>query len=212
MWQELIDAGLVRYHFMLVPLNTSGSGSSNKQDATYAECLRRYGRRHQFMGEPPAVAGAGGRQLDEQDNAFVRCSHDHWQPHSPPTPLAGFIDVDEFVILATGVLSLAGLLGELEGAGGVWLAERKFGPGGHVMRPAGGVLASYTRCCASGGAWGKVFANTDKAVGTHMVDSLVYGDRRVFTGTCGGHAGRQHVWHCACLLGLVMLGRGTPLC
>ena len=44
--QDLIAAGLVEYTFMLSPFNSSG----NKQDSTYAECVRRYGRRHQFLG------------------------------------------------------------------------------------------------------------------------------------------------------------------
>jgi len=65
---------------------------------------------------------------------------------------AAFLDADEFIVLDGGVPSLPGLLQPREQHAGVILHWRMFGHSGHMLRPQGGVLSSYTACCDAG--WG----------------------------------------------------------
>jgi len=59
----------------------------------------------------------------------------------------GFIDADEFVVLERGAVpSLPGLLQQYEAHGGLVLHWRLFGHSGHIERPPGGTLASYSAC------------------------------------------------------------------
>ncbi|PSC73229.1 hypothetical protein C2E20_3340 [Micractinium conductrix] len=60
----------------------------------------------------------------------------------------GFIDTDEFVLLQQGVPSVPALLERYADYGGLVLHWRVYGTGPHILRPDGGVLASYTVCCA----------------------------------------------------------------
>lgn len=58
-----------------------------------------------------------------------------------------FIDVDEFLILRDPSLpSLPAMLHEYEAYGGLVVNWVLFGSSGHVHRPKGGTLASYTKC------------------------------------------------------------------
>ena len=66
-------------------------------------------------------------------------------------PAAAFVDADEYIVLEPGVASLPALLQPYEGHGGLLLHWRLFASGGRISRPeGGGVLRSYTACCAPG--------------------------------------------------------------
>ncbi len=64
---------------------------------------------------------------------------------SPRLP-AAFLDADEYIVLRDAG-SLPELLQRYEGFGGLHLHWRFFAASGHVLRPHGGVLRSYTACC-----------------------------------------------------------------
>lgn len=55
-------------------------------------------------------------------------------------------------MLEPGVPSLPALLQNYSEFGGLALHWRFFSSGGHILRPAGGVLASYTACCTAFGS------------------------------------------------------------
>ena len=56
----------------------------------------------------------------------------------------GFLDVDEFVMLDEG-LDLDGLTHDFESFPGLLLSWKFYGANGHVSRPSGGVMDSYTK-------------------------------------------------------------------
>lgn len=94
-------------------------GSQSPQSWAYETCLASYGRRHTFMAN---------------------------------------IDVDEFIIIRRGAHPqaapsaapwLPALLQEFEPAGGLLLPWQLVGPSGHLSRPPGGTLASFTRCLSA---------------------------------------------------------------
>lgn len=68
------------------------------------------------------------------------------QPPVPTPCSTGFTDSDEFVLLQPGVPSLPALLDRHSEYGGVALRWKTYGGAPHVLRPPGGVLASYTAC------------------------------------------------------------------
>ena len=112
------------------------------------------------------------------------------QPTSSPSPCppraTGFIDSDEYVLLQPGVPSLPALLDRYSSHGGVVLHWRLFSSGPHVVRPSGGVLASYTSCCPAGHpqhSWGKTFLQP-----AHAVAPRVTAGGRPWGGA-GGRAG-----------------------
>jgi hypothetical protein len=67
-----------------------------------------------------------------------------------PFAPAGFIDTDECVLLQPGVASLAALLERYTAYGGVSLHWRTRSSGARLLRPAAGVLETYTKCCPLG--------------------------------------------------------------
>lgn len=82
---------------------------------------------------------------------------DDW-PHTPVSPAAeqdcilrsigrfewvGFVDADEFVVIADN-RSIGEFLSQFGGQAGVALHWRMFGSNGHVLRPSGPVIAEYT--------------------------------------------------------------------
>ena len=59
---------------------------------------------------------------------------------------AAAVAADEYIILEEGVASLPQLLQQYKTYGGLGLHYRSFSFSGHVLRPPGGVLSSYTAC------------------------------------------------------------------
>ncbi len=76
----------------------------------------------------------------------------HLQAHTasahawPHLHLAGFVDVDEYIILRADIPSLPELLQRYEQFGGLALFSKIFGTNGHKTRPAGGTRQGFTKC------------------------------------------------------------------
>lgn len=82
------------------------------------------------------------------------------------------------MLLQEGVESLPALLRGYESHGGLGLHWQFFAFDGHVERPAGGVLASYTACCGRDAHGGhrhvKSFVQPRRTVGPQTVHSFNY--------------------------------------
>lgn len=84
----------------------------------------------------------------------------------------GFIDVDEFVIIALRRVNIGRILDLYRDFGGLSLNWKIFGSSGHDKRPAGGVLQSYCTCQAGFDMHTKVFVNTARVTSLEVEDPL----------------------------------------
>ena len=108
MLHPYIVSGHVVYRYLSEPLPPGTlQGMRSKQLYAYQQCLREFGKRHEFMG---------------------------------------FIDSDEFIVVKSHSLTLLDILADYRGYGGLTLNWMMFGSSGHISRPAGGVLSSYSHC------------------------------------------------------------------
>ena len=57
-----------------------------------------------------------------------------------------YSDVNEFIVVSDKTKSIPVVLKSYEKYGGLALNRKTFGSSGHVSRPAGGVLPSYSKC------------------------------------------------------------------
>ncbi|GBF93710.1 hypothetical protein Rsub_06813 [Raphidocelis subcapitata] len=113
---------------------------------------------------------------NKQDQAYNYCLHQYGSRHK----FMGFIDADEFVVLARDA-TLPALLRDYEQYRGLAMFSIGFGSSGHISRPAGGVLASYTKCAPkTPGGYVKSFVQPSKVDRIVDVHTAVYRD--------GGHA------------------------
>lgn len=114
---DLIESGLVRYQYLT-------------NDTT------------EIALETPRP----GRSYNWQRPVYQLCL----ERFGPRHTWMGFFDADEFVVMQGATAedpgSLPDLLQRFEVYSGLVLHWRFFGFGGHVLRPPGGVLASYTAC------------------------------------------------------------------
>lgn len=74
--------------------------------------------------------------------AYNKCIEHYREQHQ----FIGFIDVDEFIIVANSSRSIPCVLRSYEQFGGLALSWRVFGTAGHYARPNGGVLINYDVC------------------------------------------------------------------
>ncbi|KAL4442455.1 hypothetical protein ABPG77_005039 [Micractinium sp. CCAP 211/92] len=82
------------------------------------------------------------QQLAVYDDCLLQARNRHaWM---------GFFDLDEFLIIMDGSPSLPALLARYPGVGALAVNWRLFGSSGHVERPVGGVLQSFTACTPAG--------------------------------------------------------------
>mmetsp|Transcript_34684 Transcript_34684/g.77116 ORF Transcript_34684/g.77116 Transcript_34684/m.77116 type:complete len:198 (-) Transcript_34684:169-762(-) len=80
-----------------------------------------------------------------QGYAYWRCLQQYSSLHT----FIGFIDLDEFLVVADSkASSLDDVLREYEGYGGVSFHWRAITSSGHDKRPDGGVVDAYTSCLA----------------------------------------------------------------
>ena len=85
----------------------------------------------------------------------------------------GFLDVDEFLVVADG-RSIGSFLKEFSQAPAVALHWYMFGSNGHRTRPATGVIAAYTRRAPAPNHHVKVFVRPDQAVRNRNSHSFYY--------------------------------------
>lgn len=76
---------------------------------------------------------------------FDKCLQDFGHRHT----FMGFIDSDEYINVVNKSLSIIDILKSYESYGALTLNWMMFGTSGHVTRPTGGVLASYSKCYAT---------------------------------------------------------------
>lgn len=90
----------------------------------------------------------------------------------------GFIDVDEFVVVAHRGIKIGRVLDHYSDFGGLSLNWKIFGSSGHGVRPAGGVLQNYCTCEPGFDRHTKIFVNTARITSLEVQDPLCsYGDQ-----------------------------------
>lgn len=73
---------------------------------------------------------------------YDKCLQDYGKQHQ----FIGFLDSDEFIVVANKSLTIPDVLRRYEAYGGLVLNWKVFGTSGHVKRPPGGVLPNYRMC------------------------------------------------------------------
>ncbi|PSC70070.1 glycosyl transferase family 2 [Micractinium conductrix] len=161
---DVLGSGLVEYHYL-----TADAEALADRSATLTVVTDSSAGPIQLI-IPPPVDEKHGRNW--QMNVYSACLLHFGVRHR----WMGFIDSDEFVLLQPGVPSLPALLDRYT-SGGVRLQWWLFSSGPHLVRPSGGVLASYTACCQQDEVeqrWTKTFLQPARAVGPLSAHVFVY--------------------------------------
>eukprot|EP01023_Acetabularia_acetabulum_P067687 TRINITY_DN938_c0_g1_i6.p1 TRINITY_DN938_c0_g1~~TRINITY_DN938_c0_g1_i6.p1 ORF type:complete len:394 (+),score=23.11 TRINITY_DN938_c0_g1_i6:102-1184(+) len=81
--------------------------------------------------------------LDYQKWGYDSCMWNFGHRHK----FVGIFDIDEFIVTPNNLsMQIPDFLKDFEGFGGVNVYRRFFGPSGHIQKPNGTVLESYTHC------------------------------------------------------------------
>lgn len=162
--EDLVAGGLVTYTYVT---NTSGElqlrepregRSYNWQVPIFELCLRRHGAAHRWMGfidadefvvpTDPQAAAAGSSVVNDDgrsSNGIGSSRNDGGRSNSSTSSSGSGSGGEDHAGGADGGM-LPALLRANEAHAGLLLHWRLFSFDGHVDRPGGGVLASYTAC------------------------------------------------------------------
>ncbi|PSC76003.1 cold-regulated 2 [Micractinium conductrix] len=132
---DFVASGLVerRYHYV----HADADALADRSKAVTVKANSSVGPLSLVLAPPP-----GNRSRLWQIPIYNMCLRRFGARHR----WMGFTDSDEFVLLQPGVPSLPALLDRHSEYGGVALRWKTYGGAPHVLRPPGGVLASYTAC------------------------------------------------------------------
>lgn len=148
--EDMIASGLVHYSYISHPAElglpppTPGR-SYNWQRPIYARCLERHGLQHRWMGFFDAdeyVIMTSGDSISGSAASSGRGASS-----TTSTSTSGGSEATSSSGKSQAEPGLPALLRQYEQHGGLGLHWQQFGYDGHVERPCGGVLASYTACC-----------------------------------------------------------------